>query len=361
MTEATTKTIGLDLGDKYSHACVLDAGGKVLERQRIRTTSAGMKKFFTKQEAATVVLETGTHARWVSKEIESLGHAVIVANARDVRLVYGGRRKNDQLDAEALARLGRVDPSLLNPVTLRSQKAHADLAIIKARAQLVKLRTELINHVRGTCKAAGYRPPTCSADAFHRRVTLFLPKDLKPALLPLITTLEHLTMQIREYDKEIARKIEQYSEVKPLLSVVGVGPITALAFVLTLEDPSRFARSRDVGPFVGLVPKEWQSGGSNPELGITKAGNPYLRKLLVQCAHYILGVFGPDSELRRFGERVIARAGTTPRRGKKRTSPKKRAAVAVARKLAVLLHRLWVTGEDWKPFYNAATTLDAVA
>jgi transposase len=310
-----------------------------------------MKKFFARRAGGTVVLETGTHARWVAELLESLGHEVIVANAREVRLIYGGRRKNDQLDAEALARLGRFDPKLLNPVTLRSRCAHADRAIIRARAQLVELRTELINHVRGTCKASGARLPGGSADAFHRRNKLLLPKDLEPALAPIMATLEHLTTQIHAYDKQIADKIEQYDKVKPLLSVVGVGPITALSYVLTLEDPKRFARSRDVGPFLGLVPKERQSGGSDPELGITKAGDPYLRKLLVQCAHYILGPFGPDSDLRRFGERMIAKAGTTPKRGKKRTSPKKRAAVAVARKLAVLLHRLWVTGADWKPLY----------
>ena len=345
-------TIGLDLGDRYTHACVLDDAGEVTERARFRTTPAGLEAWFAGQAPCRVVIETGAHTRWIAEKLQQLGHELIVANARSVRLIYGGTRKNDRFDAEALARLGRLDPKLLNPVTLRSRDAQADRSILLARAQLVETRTKLINCVRGMAKSSGKRLPRCDAAAFHRKMISMLPDELRPALEPMVETLAAVDTQIKHYDRLIEVKAEQYDEVRPLLTVHGVGPITAMAFILTLEDPSRFERSRDVGPFLGLVPAQRQSGDSDPELGITKAGDPYLRRLLVQCAHYIIGPFGQDSDLRRFGLRIIERSGSTPRRDKPRTSPKKRAAIAVARKLAVLLHRLWVTGEDWKAFHS---------
>ncbi len=338
--KSTGYTFGCDLGDKHSDVCVLDAQGQVVERAQIRSTKKGFEGYFGSREPSRVAIEVGSHSRWVSTLLKALGHDVVVANPRQVKLISQNHKKRDGIDAELLARIARVDPTLLFPIKHRSAAAHADMCIIQARDLVVKNRTALVNAVRGMVKAQGTRLPSGgSSESFHKKVEL-IPEQLKPALVPMMTTIEHLTGQIREYDKLISDKLEQHPESKALLQIAGVGPITALAFMGTIEDPERFKKSRDVPAYFGLVPKKNQSGDRDPELGITKAGSPLVRRLLVQCAHYIMGPFGPETDLRSFGERLASRGGK---------NAKKRASVAVARKLAVLLHRLWVTGEVYEP------------
>jgi transposase len=323
----------------------------VVEEARIPTTEPAVRRWFARIEGARVALEVGTHSRWVSRVLEDLGHEVIVANARKVRLIYGGDHKTDRLDAEALARLARLDPALLHGIEHRGEQAHQDLAVIRAREALIRTRTRLINHVRGGVKSAGGRLPRSSAASFHHKAAEALPEGLRPALQPLLDQLEQITRQIRDYDRRIATlSAERYPETRLLTQVPGVGPITALAFVLTLEDPNRFKSSRAVGDYLGLCPRTDQSGEQDPQCRITKAGNPMLRRLLVQAAHYQLGPFGPDTDLRRWG---LARA----ERGGK--IAKRKAVIAVARKLAVLLHRLWVTAEVYEPLRNTNMTRSA--
>jgi transposase len=287
-----------------------------------------------------MVMEVGTHSRWSSKLLSDLGHEVVVANPWKVRLIAASIKKSDRSDAETLARLGRVDPKLLSPVTHRGAQAHADLAVIHARQALVASRSLLINHARGAVKPFGARLPACDAHAFHKKVTTAIPAELLPALDPLIGVIAKLTSDILEADariEELSR--ERYPETKVLRQVKGVGPLISLAYVLTINDPNRFKASREIGPYLGLVPRRRESGERAPQLSISKAGDKYLRVLLVNGAHYILGYRGPDTDLRRWGLRHAA--------GGK--AAKKRAIVAVARKLAVLLHRLWVTGEVYVP------------
>ena len=343
-------TVGLDLGDRFSQLYFLDEHGEVAEEARVRTTETALRRWFGPLAPARVALEVGTHSPWVSRLLEELGHDVIVANARHVRMIYAGDRKSDRLDAEALARLARLDPALLHQVTHRSREAQEALAVIRAREVLVRTRTRLVNHVRGAVKSAGHRIPRCSAESFHRRAAEALPEGLRPALLPLIEMVEELTAQIRTYDRAIDRlAVDVYPETLALSQVRGVGNLTALAFVLTLEEPERFARSRSVGPYLGLCPGERQSGDNRAECRITKAGNGMLRRLLVQSAHYQLGPFGEDSDLRRWGLERAARGGKAARR---------KAVVGVARKLAVLLHHLWLTGEVYEPLRNSDTFAD---
>lgn len=330
--------IGCDLGDRSSHLCLVDPEGTVLRRAKIATTRRAFHKFFAALDPSLVVLEVGTHSRWTSALIGELGHRCLVANPRHVRLIYGRTNKNDRLDAEALARLGRLDPTLLRPIEHRSQEAQTQLSTLRARDALVRNRTRLIASVRSIAKSTGVRLVACDADYFARKVTL--PPALQPALGPMLQNIEELTGHIKQYDKQIAKLCAQHPETQLFQQVQGVGPITALAYALTLERPERFARSRHAAAFVGLVPKQRQSGRHDPQLGITKAGDRFLRRLLVQCAHCILGARGQDSDLRRFGLRLADQGG-------KRA--KKRAVVAVARKLAVLLHRLWVSGELYEP------------
>jgi transposase len=248
-------------------------------------------------------------------------------------------------DAEMLARIGRMDRGLLYPIHHRGEAAQQDLAVLRARDALVSARAALVNHVRSTVKGTGSRINKCSTEAFARKSCESIPEGLRPALTPVIDAIEAISEKIRVFDKEIATKMEErHPDAKRLSQVPGVGPVTSMGFVLSLDDPARFTKSRSVGPYLGLTARRDQSGQTDKQLRITKAGDEYIRRLLVGCSHYILGTFGPDSELRRFGLKLAARGGK---------NAKRRAIVAVARKLGVLLHRLWVSGEEYDPNYLA--------
>lgn len=334
-------TVGLDLSDRTSSLCVVSSDGEVVEEAKIRTTSAALSQRFAAAPACRIVLEVGTHSPWVSRLLGNFGHEVIVANPRRVRLIADSTQKTDRSDAETLARLGRIDPALLRPILHRPERVQADLAVIRARHALVSARSSLINHVRGAVKSSGSRLPACDAYMFHKKVPDALPPGLLPALRPLLEMIGDLTRRIDETDKTIATLIrEHYPEAQFLQQVPGVGPLISLTFVLTIGDPSRFSKSRQVGPYLGLVPRRRDSGDSSPQLGISKTGDRYLRQLLVNGSQYILGYRGADTDLRRWGLKRASIGGK---------SGKKRAVVAVARKLAVLLHRLWVTGEVYLP------------
>jgi transposase len=341
----TVETIGIDLGDKISHYCVLDDEGQVVEEGRFRNRAESIVKHFRGRLARRVALEAGAQSAWIAAELRKLGLDVIVANATQVALIGASTRKNDRNDAEKLARLARVDPQLLSPIEHRSEAQQCELNAIRARDALVRARAVLVNAARGLAKTIGHRlPPTITA-TFGKRAMAALPEPLRPALGGLLEEIDKLGGAIESYDKQVLEMVERHPEAEALAAVPGVGPLTALTFVLTLGRAERFARSRDVGSYLGLRPRQRQSGDADPQLGISKTGNSYLRKLLVQCAHHVLGHWGRDSALRQWGLRLAERGGS-------RT--KKRAIVAVARKLAVLLHRLWRTGATYQPFYAAA-------
>ena len=338
---AVERTVGLDLGDRTSRYCILSQDGTLLEEGQVATTEAALRRHFSPMDRARVALEVGTHSPWVSRLVADCGHEVIVANPRQLRLIYENQRKSDRTDAEYLARLARVDPKLLAPITHRGEQAQADLALLRSRDMLVRARADLVNHVRGAVKSVGCRIPKCSTPAFARRAKAHVRELLEATLRPVLSTITQLSEQIHQMDRQIEQVAQSsYPETEVLRQVPGVGGLTALCYVLTLEDPARFPTSRSVGAYVGLVPKRSSSGQRDPELGITRAGDEMLRRLLVQAAHYTLGPFGPDTDLRRFGEKLAARGGK---------NAKKRAIVAVARKLAVLLHSLWSTGEVYEP------------
>jgi transposase len=338
MTNTTIETIGCDLGDKTSEICVLGVDGHK-RGASVRTTRKALTLFFTRA-SAHVVIEVGAHSRWVRVLLEELGHRVTVANPRRVKVISQSDSKTDKHDADLLARLGRVDVDLLAPVAHRSCEAQVDLAVPKARDALVAVRTKLVNHVRGTLKSVGEPLPKCSAESFARRTRALIPATLKPALEPIYEVLEKVEEQIRQHDQTIERVAKRYPDVDAITQINGVGVLTALVYMLTIEDKNRFSKSRMAGAFLGLRPRKSASGGNDPQLRITKAGDPFVRRLLVTAANYVLGPFGKDSDLRRWGLELARRGGK---------NAKKRATVAVARKLAVLMHRLWVTGEVYEP------------
>lgn len=342
LSDVQLSTMGLDLGDKYSYFCALDEGGEIVGEGRVRTTPEVLTDWFSKIKPTGVAIEAGSLSPWVSRVVTDCGHEVIVANPRKVRLIGQNRKKTDRTDAELLARLARSDPKLLSPIRHRGKEAQADLCSIRSRDMLVKTRTSFINHVRSLLKGFGIRVPKCSARSFHKTVSDFIPDQLRPAVAFIVENIATLTAQINAFDKHVKKLAEKrYPETASGLQVGGVGPLTALAYVLTIEDPTRFAKSRAVGPFFGLCPRSDRSSEYNPQLRISKEGNDYMRRLLIGSAQYILGPFGPPCDLREWGLALIRQGGK---------KPKKRAAVAVARRLSVLLHRLWVSGETYEPF-----------
>ena len=336
-------TVGLDLGDNQSCYHILDEAAETVSTGRLLTTKTGLKSLFEKMPSSRVALEVGTHSPWVSRLLAGLGHEVIVANPHKVRLITRSVKKNDGIDAEKLARLARVDPALLSPIRHRGEVAQADLAVIRGRAGLVEARTGLINTARGLVKPFGERLKSCDADQVGEGLQEGLSEAVGTAVRPLLRSVETVTEQIRVYDEEIEEIAKRYPEVELLRQVYGVGQLIALTFVLTIEDPSRFEHSREVGPFLGLTPKQGESGERQPQLGITKAGDQLVRSLLVQGAHCLLRKGAPESDLRIWGMEKMEKGGK---------NAKRRAIVGVARKLAVLLHRLWVTGEVYDPLYN---------
>jgi transposase len=336
-------TVGMDMGDKNHTICTIDAEGEVLCRTTVANTSKAIRKYFGELKPCLVALEAGTHSGWVSRILEELGHDVLVGNPRKLRVIWDSDEKDDDRDAEMLARIARFDPHLLHPIHHRGREAHSDLAVIKARDMLVKSRSTLIAHARGTVKSTGERISKCSAESFHIRLLKEMPEELRPALEPIMKSIEDLTCRIRHYDKLLESLCVKYPETERLRRISGVGPVTTLAFILTLDNSARFDKSRSVGPFLGLTRKRDKSGQTDKQLPITKAGDAYLRRLLVGCAQYILGPFGPDCDLKRFGLKLSMRGGK---------NAKRRAVVAVARKLAVLLHHLWKCGTVYEPFYQ---------
>jgi transposase len=266
--------------------------------------------------------------------------------------IHKNRRKNDRVDARTLARLARADVALLYPIVHRNAEARQDLVLLRARDALVSVRTNLINSMRGLVKSVGGRLPQCSTEAFPKRVADSIPAEVRDALKPMLEQIQSLTEKIGGYHKRVSEMAQKkYPETALLSQPNGVGDLTALAFRLTLENPERFSKSRDVGPYLGLVPRQYDSGESSPQLRITKTGDMMLRRLLVGSAHYMLGPFGKDSDLRRYGLKMASRGGK---------NAKKRAVVAVARKLGVLMHRLWRNGEVYEPLYNTQFAQESV-
>jgi transposase len=339
-------TIGIDLGDVWSHYCRLNEEGEVIDRGRFRTSPKGVEKWFLDVPPARVAMEAGTHSIWISEHLQELGHEVIVANVRELRAISHSDRKSDQVDAEKLARYARLDPKILRPISHRTVAQQEALTLIRARNVIVRLRTAAVNAVRGLAKPCGYRLPASSTLCFAKRCMAVLPPGLAQALGPVLEQIATMTVKIKHYDRLIKRLTEtEYTETQALIKVYGVGQLTALTYVLPLGSKERFQRSRDVGCYLGLRPRRSQSGDRDPQLGITKAGNVYLRSPLVECANHVLGLRGKDSTLRQWGLHLASRGGKQSRN---------RAIVAVARKLAVLLHRIWVTQEPYIPFYAVA-------
>lgn len=338
---------GVDIGDKHCHLRLINFDGELIDETQISTRPPALEKYFRRWPRLRIVIEAGTHSNWIRRTLASLGHEVLVANPRRLRVIAESYSKNDRHDAWWLAELGRTNTELLSPTKPRSVQTEQHRIWLRSRESMVEARTKLINSLRGMAKSQGLRLGTCGPTKWVSKVRADCPRELHPALLPLARLIAALTREIRQLDKQLEQLADKvYPATLRLRQVNGVGALTALAYVLALDnDAGRVKRSRQAGALVGLRPKQRDSGQSAPQLGITKCGDKLLRRLLVQSAHYQLGPFGQDSALRQWGLKLAA--GTNRR-------AKRRAVVAVARKLAVLLHVLWSKEVDYDPFYGIA-------
>lgn len=341
-----TQIIGIDLGDKSHETCTLDQSGEIVARGSVLNIRDELLRFSRANRGATLIMEAGCHSPWISRLFTEQNHKVIVANPRKLRAIYESENKNDQRDAEMLARIGRFDRKLLYGIEHKSEANQRALKILDIRDTLVASRVKLINSVRGSLKSLGVVLGSgWSSEAFARKARAEL-SDLDCGLVaPLLDTIEALSERIKAQDRLIDTLIEHvYPDAQKLMTVPGVGPITALAFVLIVGSPERFAKARDVGPYLGLVPGRDQSGDTDKPMRITKAGDRMLRRLLVSCAQYTLGPFGPPSALKAAGDKTA---------GKGAKVAKKKAVVKTARKLAVMMLALWKDpGAEYRPFPN---------
>lgn len=346
------ETIGIDLGDRSHRICILDRMGIITQESSIINDYIALKMLAANHPDARFVMEVGTHSPWISAYLRELGCEVIVGNARKLKAISEHERKCDELDARTLAKIGRMDVDLLYPINHVSQEALTDRLVISSRENLVNDRKRMTQSIRGSVKALGRRIDSCSPEVFPARARAALADvpELLDTIEATLECIETMNRSIKKLDDKLDKlSAEKYPVTEILQQVAGVGPITAIAFVLAIEDPNRINETRNVGAYFGLVPGRSQSGDSDPQKGISKTGNPYVRKLLTQCAQYILGAHGPDCDLRQFGERRMEKGGDTKQAAK---GAKKKAITAVARKLAVLLLSLWKSGATYDPFLN---------
>jgi transposase len=332
---------GIDLHQKHSEICGLDGEGGVKYQKRVTTSEASFRRVFGKRKASRVVIESGCQTAWAARLLQEMGHEVVVVNPRRVRLIAESTRKSDRADAEVLAWLSLQDEGLVRPVYQRSEAAMELRTRLRVRTSLVRARTALINSVRGTLRSQGYRMSSCVAARFVARFyEQKLAPELRQVLDPLVEMIAQLSEQIERLEKDLVEESHADELLHRLQEVPGVGPLVCLSFIGWVDRPERFERSRDVGACLGLRPMMRDSGEKQWRGSITREGDSEMRRLLVQAAHAALNCHR-DSTLKRWAHQVAERAG------------KRKAVVALARKLAVLLHRLWVTGASYQAFPKA--------
>jgi len=334
--------VGIDLGDKYSQICEIDGDG-VLTEVRLATTESKLREQFEGKPRRRIIMEVGSQSRWISELLTSFGHEVLVLDARHVKMISDGLYKDDRKDAFLLARMGREAPGLLKVVHHRALDHQHVLTLVRARACAVRGRTQVVNTLRGLLKPYGIRLPKHSKSSdFLLWMYDFVPPPVLKLIEPLLPLLQEFDIRVDEYDKQAKAMLPTFApHAMKLTNVYGVGDLTVLYFVALIGDPKRFPKSRDVGAYLGLCRRRNDSGERASELRITKAGDPYMRALLSNCASHILGPFGKDCDLRAWG---LKKAGAGSR------VEKRKAKVAVARKLSVLLLTLLKSGKDYKPF-----------
>lgn len=328
--------VAIDLHDEYSQLCVMSPSREKLTEARVPTTRVALADFFAQRQRSRVIYEAGPHALWVGELLKELGHEPIACHPRRVRLIAEGRNKNDRMDAEILARLSLSDLELIRPIHQRSRSTLDQRSVIRARAAVVDAQKRLRTMLRGLVKPFGLRVHRGKKRALAELSTAALPPLVRVSVDSVLQILTATAEQIAILDKHVEQICEQNVATTRLQTIPGVGPLVAAAFVHAIEDPKRFA-SNDIGPYIGLTPSNRSSAGKKlapKEKG--RPGDPYLRSLLLQAAWTLMNSRS-ESDLARWGRGLVERIG-----------PKK-AAFALARKLATLMHHLWLREEDFQP------------
>jgi len=331
---------GMDLHQWHTDVCVLGDDGVVQERARFLTNRERLERFFRGRKPMRVVMEAGGSSPWVARLVESCGHEVLVCNPRNVRVIAESTLKTDERDAETLARLARLDEGVLGSVRPRSEEAQQLRNELKVRGALVETRTKLINTTRGILRAMGYVVHGGSSRKFTGRVRqMELPDELARTVMPLLSQIDSVSEEIGRCEEKLQERVKEMPEVRLLEEIPGVGPIVALYFVASVDDPDRYLSPRNVASFFGLRPVMRSSGKRSYYGRITRHGDPEMRRLLIQAAHALMRS-NTRCRLQDWARDLEARKG------------KAKAMVALARKLAVLMVRLWRAGEVFEPYPN---------
>ncbi len=339
--------VGFDVSKEETTFCVKDRDGTILARGKVSTDPKAL--FAALEERCLcperIVLETGTLSGWLARELGKLGIVVDVIDARHANAVMKlQHNKTDANDAALLAEIART--GFCRQVAVKSETAQQDRALIKAREHLKHQRCDTENVIRGLLGSLGIRFPKGSAKLARRvREALADHGELEAIIEPLLASIEASKRQFERLDKTVTARAEADPACRLLMSAPGIGPLTSFAYVATIGDAERFAKSRNVGAYVGLTPRRWQSGEMDYSGRITKPGDAVLRSLLYEAANSLLTRVGRAHPLKDWARRI------------KRRSGHHKACVALARKLAVILHRMLMTGEAFRwPEKQAATT-----
>jgi len=331
---------GLDISDKSTHICVMDGEGKIVWRG-VCATDPEVLAFTLRKHArdvARVVLETGSLSAFLYHGLIERGVPVVCICARHAKKALSARtNKSDVHDAEGLAQLART--GWFKAVHIKDSATHLDRAQLKVREQLIKSHHAMVNQMRGLLKLFGLRmgKVTTPGKRAERLEALYAQKsELRVILAPLVATLTALEAQISSSSRSLKARAEADPVCQRLMSVPGVGPIVALSFKSTIEDPGRFDHGQDAGAYAGLTPRRFQSGEHDAKGHISRAGDPMLRSALYEAANNLLSRVKRPSPLQTWGKALATSKGA------------KRARVAVARKLAVLLHRLWQSDTSFR-------------
>ena len=330
-------TIGADVSDRTTKICVMTKaeGGErgIVVETTCATTKAGFEEALSKFDRSwPVVFETGTHCRWMDRLFKEMGFKTIVGNPGKIPSITKSNTKNDRNDARELARLAIADPAMLHPVFLRDEVYQQMLRFHHARNMLISQRTQTINQIRGFAKSMGHRIECSSTEKFHELSKADWPRELEECAWPLMGVLKTVNLKIKAYDRLIERLAEK-PEFKPMVErvrvVYGVGVIGSTVFVAAIGGrPDRFDHTRDIGAYLGMIPKQDQSGDDDKQLHITHAGADIVRATLVECAGVVMMSNAKDTDLKLKGLRIAMHGGGIA---------KKKAKVAVARALAVTM------------------------
>jgi len=330
--------VGLDVSQQETAICVIDGAGTKLWEGTCRSTPDAIRRILRQRAptATRVGMETGPLAVWHWHALRQLGVPVVCLHARHAKAALSLQaNKTDRNDAHGLAQIVRT--GWYRAVTMKSLNSHEVRAMLQSRQRLVGMRTTLYNHVRGLLKTFGVVLPRGRGAKFLALAEARAPQlpDLQLTIRALLATWRTVQEQIRALDRALVRAAKDREVCRRWMRMPGIGPLTAIAYHSTIDDPARFRRSKDLGPYLGLTPTRYQSGEVDRAGGISKCGDRLTRSLLFEAAGVLLSRSRAPSALKDWGRAIARRAGYS------------KARVAVARKIAIILHRLWVEGTEY--------------